>query len=127
MRDHLTTIQDLKDLTQRFKKERNWGANHTPKNLAVSIAIEGAELMEHFQWEDVIRPDSRLEIKQELADVVIYCLFFAQASRIDLAKAIEEKMAHNARKYPVELFKGEGGTNEDYYRIKRGYRQKQHV
>ncbi|KAA0010576.1 MAG: nucleotide pyrophosphohydrolase [Thermoplasmata archaeon] len=68
---------------EKFVKERNWEKYHTPKNLAISIAIESAELMEHFQWNDIsfegIKKDNRKkrEVEDEIADVMIYCLLFS--------------------------------------------------
>ena len=103
MEDKNTTIQALKDCVEDFQKERNWGKHHSSKNLAMSIAIEAAELMEHFQW-DEYKQEEKLEIERELADVIIYCLQFAVVNRIDIARAVQEKLAKNAKKYPVRLF-----------------------
>jgi len=89
-------------------EERQWKQFHTPKNLSMSIAIEAAELMELFQWTDQkVSDDVPTErVREELADVVIYCLSMANATRIDLATAIKDKVTANAQKYPVEKFKG---------------------
>lgn len=108
MSDITTNIQALKDLVATFVDERNWNQFHSPKNLSMSIAIEAAELMELFQWTDSADSTNMpLErVREELADVVIYCLALANATGIDLADAIREKVKANTRKYPVERFKG---------------------
>lgn len=89
-----------------FVAERNWQHFHNGKNLAMSLAIEAGELMEHFQWltsEEVLAP-AKLNlpgIKDELADVVCYALSLANALDIDLSQAIEQKMVKNRLKYPA--------------------------
>lgn len=128
MRDSTTTIAELQQLVMAFLKARHW--NPTPKksrNLAISIALEAAELLEHFQWEgskyEAKKRDAS-EIKKELADVLIYCLEFAAANKIDIAEAIEEKMAHNAKKYPAHLFRKNRNNAANYYRIKEAASKK---
>ena len=91
MNDKTATIQKLKDLVEKFRKERNWGKHHSSKNLAVSIAIEAAELMEHFQWDDY-KEENEAELESELADIVIYCLYFAVSNKIDITKAVKKKV-----------------------------------
>jgi len=104
LQDSTTPLQELKNLVAAFVREREWERFHTPKNLAVSIAIEAAELMEIFQWEQAgeITPEELPRLEEELADVVIYCLSMANVTKIDLSEAVREKMEMNARKYPVE-------------------------
>jgi len=123
MTDKTATVQKLKDLVQKFSKERNWDKHHTPRNLAVSIAIEAAELMEHFQWDDS-REKNTAELEGELADIVSYCLYFAVANKIDIAKAIEKKLDKVSKKYPVEMFNHETDDRKEYWRIKKNYRNK---
>jgi NTP pyrophosphatase (non-canonical NTP hydrolase) len=111
--DANTTLQDLKTRILAFAKERDWEQFHAPKNLSMALAAEAGELMEHFLWatpdashtvaQDAVR---RAKIAEELADVVIYALEFANITGLDVAAAIETKMAANARKYPVEKSKG---------------------
>ena len=122
--DRRTTIHELRQQADDFIKARNWGKHHTPKNLAVSIAIEAAELMEHYQWGEYTVKDQEKDekIKDELADVIIYCLYFANASGIDVADAVKNKLAHTAEKYPVETFNQESDDPEDYENIKNNYR-----
>jgi len=113
MNDSNTTIADLKALMERFVAERAWQPFHDPKNLSASIAIEAAELMEHFQWlrSDQLEslPDDAEKmaaIGEELADVFGYVLSFANRMNIDLASTLKTKMEKNARKYPPEQFRG---------------------
>jgi dCTP diphosphatase len=111
MNDTTTTIQQLKDQAAQFVQERDWAQFHAPKNISMAIAAEAAELMEKFLWLDGPAShqevkDNRQEVENELADVVIAALMFANAADIDVARAIEYKMAEIARKYPVEKAKG---------------------
>ncbi len=122
--DSDTTVQELKDLIIHFAKERNWKKHHTPKNLAMSIAIETAELMEHFQWDEYQEQDKEA-IADELADILIYAFNFAHVTDIDIASAYRSKLEKAGKKYPKEVF-DTSNTNlvEDYFRIKKEYRQK---
>lgn len=85
-----------------------WNQFHSPKNLSMSIAIEATELMELFQWsnEGDIDDISMNRVREELADVVIYCLSMANALELDLTTAVKAKVIANAKKYPVDRFKG---------------------
>ncbi len=104
--DHHTTIGQLRELVDRFVAERDWHRFHRPKNLSMALAVEAAELMEHFQWadDDACRGDSTAEsraaVAEELADVICYALAMANALGIDVSRAVADKMAANARKYP---------------------------
>lgn len=121
--DNQTTIQELKDLVERFKQERGWGKHHTPKNLAMSIAIEAAELMEHFQWDDYSLQDSHdEEVAKELADIVIYCLNLSQVCGIDVAAAVRSKLKSAEAKYPVSKFNNTRDESADYLASKTKYR-----
>ena len=113
MGDDTTTVGQLRELIDAFVAERNWAQFHDPKNLASSIAIEAAELMEHFQWLrtdqlDGVRddPQQMAEIREELADVTAFLLSFANAIDIDVSDALRDKMAKNARKYPADEYQG---------------------
>ena len=113
MDDEHTTVATLRRMMADFVAEREWGPFHDAKNLAASIAIEAAELMEHFQWLrsdqlDRARRDPKLlgAVREELADITAYVLSFANAMEIDLSSALADKMAKNAEKYPVERFRG---------------------
>ncbi len=111
--DSVTTVADLKSRVLAFVRERDWEQFHAPKNLSMALAAEAGELMEHFLWATpeqsrAIASDAgkRAKIAEELADVVIYALEFANATGLDVAAAIEAKMAANAKKYPVEKSRG---------------------
>src|SRR5712671_6508909 len=104
MDDKKTTIQNLKDLADTFVKERDWGKHQTNTNLAVSIAIEAAELMEHFQWGEYQWNFTKESLGEELADVINYCLYFAIKNDIDIADAVEKKFKKAAKKYPLSMF-----------------------
>lgn len=111
--DATTTLAELKTRILAFARERDWEQFHAPKNLSMALAAEAAELMEHFLWVDpadsvarASEPVRRQKIEEELADIVIYALEFANMTQIDLAAAIEAKMQANARKYPVEKARG---------------------
>lgn len=123
MNDKTATVQKLKDLAEKFRKERNWGRHHSSKNLAVSIAIEAAELMEHFQWDDY-KEENRNELESELADIIIYCLYFAVSNKIDIANAVEKKIEKISKKYPASVFNDKKDDPKDYWRIKKNYRKK---
>jgi len=100
MPDQDTTLHDLKERMAEFVRARDWEQFHTPKNLSMSIAIEAAELMEHFQWLTVE------QIGEELADIVIYALSLSNFLRLDLADTVLRKMAKNEAKYPADQVKG---------------------
>jgi dCTP diphosphatase len=111
--DATTTVDDLKNRVLAFARVRDWEQFHAPKNLSMALATEAGELMEHFLWASpeqsrqiVADPVKRAKIAEELADVVIYALEFANITGLDVAAAIETKMAANAQKYPVEKAKG---------------------
>jgi len=120
MNDQTTTIADLKQLMQEFINERDWSQFHSPKNLAMSLAIEAAEVMEHFQWVDVAEsrvrghdPQHREAIAEELADVFCYLLSLASSLDLDLSSAVRRKMVKNAIKYPAERFRGQFENTSD--------------
>lgn len=109
MPDATTPVAELKKLVAEFVAQRDWQRYHVPKHLAMSIAIEAAELMEHFQWEDVEAPDAvkqdperMQQIREELSDVLAYALSLANALDIDISDAFAAKMKKNAGKYPAE-------------------------
>jgi dCTP diphosphatase len=111
--DSSTTVAQLKDRVLAFARERDWEQFHAPKNLSMALAAEAGELMEHFLWTTpeesrsvADEPAKRARIAEELADVVIYALEFANATGLDLAAAIGAKVEANALKYPVEKAKG---------------------
>ena len=88
----------------KFREERNWKQFHTPKDLALSLCLEASELLEVFQWSgtDLYCVDKKEHIKEELADIVNYCVLMADACDIDLDSVSREKIQKNREKYPVE-------------------------
>ncbi|MDF9827956.1 dCTP diphosphatase [Ereboglobus sp. PH5-10] len=114
LNDDKTTVAELKARILAFVHEREWEQFHAPKNLSMALAAEAGELMEHFLWaeagasRDIAKndPARRKKIEEELADVIIYALEFANATGIDVASAIESKMEANGKKYPVEKARG---------------------
>lgn len=91
----------------KFRDDRNWKQFHNPKDLALSICLEAAELLEVFQWSgaDTVCDAKRDKIKEELADVLNYCILMADACDLDMDEIIQEKVKRNNLKYPVEKAK----------------------
>ena len=96
-------MDELKSEIIKFQKERDWKKFHTPENLAKSISIEAAELLEHFQWQKEYDVG---EVADELADVLIYCFYMADRLDLDIKEIMLNKMEKNAQKYPVDKAKG---------------------
>ena len=119
MADSTTTIADLKQLVADFVARRDWRRFHAPKNLSMSLAIEAAELMEHFQW---ISPEQSRRVPEdaerlaavgdELADVVCYALAMANELGLDLSTTVRGKIVKNEQKYPVEEYRGRYGPED---------------
>lgn len=105
--DSHTTVGSLKERVAHFVARRQWQTAHNPKNLAMSIAIEAAELMEHFQWQDTSYDAASQDLEKwrqvslEVADVAIYLLSFCRTTGIDLSQAITDKLAINETRFPV--------------------------
>ncbi|NLS97819.1 MAG: nucleotide pyrophosphohydrolase [Planctomycetaceae bacterium] len=119
MNDDETTIFQLRQVVDRFVAERDWHQFHTPKNLAMSLAIEAAELMEHFQWltpeqswQVADRSEKKAEVGEEISDVLCYLLALANELKLDLSTALEAKMVKNAEKYPVHRYRGLFGPED---------------
>ncbi len=92
-------FKDVKREVVKFTEDRNWDQFHTPENLAKSISIEAAELLECFQWNNEYDKDA---VTEELADVMNYCILMADKIGIDIEEEIINKIKKNAEKYPVE-------------------------
>jgi NTP pyrophosphatase (non-canonical NTP hydrolase) len=119
MPDAATTVADLRDVVRQFVAERAWEVFHSPKNLAMSVAIEAAELMERFQWLEVAEsrqviadPQARAAIAEEIADVASYLLALCNVMHLDLSDTVQAKMAKNAAKYPVGAYRGRYGPED---------------
>jgi NTP pyrophosphatase (non-canonical NTP hydrolase) len=113
MTDRSTTVAELRVMVEAFVAERDWHPFHNGKDLAVSIAIEAAELLEEFQWQAAegttaaeIAPEHLERVRLELADVLIYCLSFSNALQLDISQAIRDKLALSALKYPAGAYRG---------------------
>jgi len=103
-----------------FRKDRDWEKFHTPKNLAVSLSIETAELLEWFQWandEDIkakLKSDKRVALEDEVADVVAYLSYLCHDVGIDIDKVVAAKIVKNKQKYPIEKVKGRSNKYDEY-------------
>jgi dCTP diphosphatase len=107
----------LRDLVRQFVDERDWAQFHTPKNLAMAMSIEAAEVMEHFQWlptGNELNADKRRAVGHELADVLVYLVRLADTLDIDLPVAISEKMQINREKYPAHKVRGDARKYDEY-------------
>jgi NTP pyrophosphatase (non-canonical NTP hydrolase) len=114
-----TTVAELRKIVADFVAQRDWSQFHSPKNVSMALAIEAAELMEHFQWltQDKSRaladePEKLAAVGEELADVVGYSFALANELGIDLSQAIRAKMIKNAEKYPVDRYRGRYGPED---------------
>jgi dCTP diphosphatase len=113
MADATTTVQALKDVFRQFVADRQWERFHSPKNLVMGLAVEAAELMEHFLWMDndesrqaVLAQEKRQAVADEIADVAGQLLCLCNAIGIDLSDAIAAKMQKNVLKYPADQYRG---------------------
>jgi dCTP diphosphatase len=119
MSDSQTTLAELKRLVNDFVDRRDWHQFHCPKNLSMSMAIEAAELMEHFQWLSTEQsrgvtgqPQQLAAVAEELSDVLCYALALANELDLDLSTAIQQKMARNELKYPADQYRGRFGPDD---------------
>lgn len=106
-----SSLEPLRLAVRKFAEERDWEQFHTPKNLAMALTVEAAELLERFQWltpdqSRALAPDRREQVSQEMGDVLIYLVRLADVMGIDLLEAAQRKMALNGAKYPVEKSRG---------------------
>lgn len=101
----------------KFRDDRNWKQFHNPKDLAISISLEAAELLEVFQWSgtDTVCAEKIDKIREELADVLNYCILMADACGLNMDEIIQEKVKRNNEKYPVEKAYG---SKEKYTELK---------
>ena len=118
MSDSTTPVQQLKDLMRTFVDERDWQQFHSPKNLAMAIAAEVGELLEHFQWlneqQSANLPlETRDAVALEMADVLLYLVRLADKLGVDLGAMALRKIELNAQKYPIEQFRGSARKYDD--------------
>lgn len=117
--DATTTLQDVKQTVAQFVDERDWKQFHSPKNLSMALAIEAAELMEHFQWISMQEsrtigdnPEKLQAVGEEISDVLCYLVGLANELDIDLSTALNAKMVKNRQKYPAEVYRGKYGDED---------------
>lgn len=117
--DSTTSVEQLKQVVLEFVAERDWNQFHSPKNLSMALAIEAAELMEHFQWismqesrEIAGQPEKVREVAEEMSDVFCYLLALSSELGVDLASSLHAKMIKNRKKYPAETFRGKYGYED---------------
>ena len=112
-----------KDLLQQliaFRRERDWEQFHRPKDLAISLSIEAAELLEWFQWRtddeiiQMLSSDKRQQLEDEIADVAVYLTYLSHDLQIDLDAVIARKLKKNAAKYPAEKVRGRADKYNEY-------------
>ena len=113
------TIQTIRDRLCKFNQERDWGQYHNPRNLAMALSVEAGELLELFLWSKDEGPQPAVasrgqRVEEEAADVLICLLNLCHNSGIDLAKAVEEKIAKNEKKYPVQKVFGRMEKHNEY-------------
>ena len=104
-------MNTLRDALRKFAAERDWDQFHSPKNLAIALSVEASELLEHFQWlteaqSASLAPEKREEVRDEMADVLLYLVRLADKLEVDLVDAAEKKIAKNAQKYPAAQVRG---------------------
>jgi dCTP diphosphatase len=107
----MTDLDVLRDKVLKFRNERDWKQFHNPKDMAISLALEAAEFLEHFQWKNDDEIDAHLknrkeEVEDELADVLYWVLLIANDLEVDLGKAFVNKLEKSAQKYPVDKSRG---------------------
>lgn len=123
-------LEALRERLRMFVRERDWEQFHSPKNLAMAMIVEAAELVEHFQWATEqqsrdLPPEKLAEVEQEIADTFIYLLRLADVLGVDLIDAAHRKMDRNAQKYPADKVRGrndkytayEGMADGDHHQV----------
>ena len=115
----MKTLEDIRQSSAAFAVEREWQPYQTPKNLAMALSVEVAELLEHFQWLSAeqsreLDASTREEVAHEIADVQLYLVRLADELNIDILTAVSRKMEINAQKYPVEKVRGSAKKYTDY-------------
>jgi dCTP diphosphatase len=113
------SLENLRNKINAFVAERDWAQFHTPKNLAMAMIVEAAELVEQFQWDTPLEsqqltPEKREAVAHELADTFVYLLRLAEVLEIDLIDAANKKIALNALKYPVDKARGSNAKYTGY-------------
>ena len=109
----------LRDRLKAFARARDWEQFHSPKNLAMALTVEAAELLEHFQWltleqSESLADDKRHEVELEMADIFIYLMRLCERLDVDLLKVVNEKIKLNEEKYPVNKVRGSAKKYSEY-------------
>lgn len=117
----MAEIEDLKKAVTDFRDERDWAQFHNPKDMAISLALEAAEVLEHFQWKnnDEMKAhvaENKEELSEELADVLYWILLMCNDLEIDISDAFINKLVKNAKKYPISKAKG---NHKKYTELKK--------
>jgi NTP pyrophosphatase (non-canonical NTP hydrolase) len=112
-------VKDLKNEIRAFIEERDWEQFHSPKNLAIALSVEAAEILEHFQWltqeeSRNLPPEKLAEVRQEIGDVTIYLTELAEKLGIDPLEAAKAKLEISSKKYPTSLVRGRAAKYTDY-------------
>ncbi len=115
----MKTLDDIRQRAAHFASERDWQQFHTPKNLAMALSVEVAELLEHFQWlsaaqSSELDAQTRQAVAHEIADVQLYLVRLADELDIDIIQAVEHKAELNEKKYPVAKVKGSAKKYTEY-------------
>ncbi|MFZ6657077.1 nucleotide pyrophosphohydrolase [Undibacterium sp. TJN19] len=119
MTEPADSYRETRNALRHFVAERDWAQFHTPKNLAMALSVEAAELLEVFQWLPTGSPaelndEARIAVRHEMADVMNYLIMLADQLEVDLVAACKEKIAINALKYPVSQVRGDARKYSDY-------------
>jgi NTP pyrophosphatase (non-canonical NTP hydrolase) len=115
----IESMIELRDKLRRFVAERDWDQYHSPKNLAMALSVEAAELVEHFQWlteaqSRALPPAKLAQVRDEMADVLVYLVRLADKLEVDLLTAAAQKIDQNALKYPAEKVRGSMKKYSEY-------------
>lgn len=113
------SLDDLNRRLLRFARERDWEQFHSPKNLAMALAGESGELLEHFQWltpeqSSTLAPEKRRAVAHEMADILIYLIRLSERLGVDLVQAAYEKIAINEARYPAHKVQGDARRASEY-------------
>lgn len=123
----MDSIKELQEKVVAFRDARNWKQFHNPKDLALSISLEAAELLEVYQWSgaDLYVDKKQDKVKEELADVLIYCMLMADVCGLDLSEIVLKKLEINNEKYPVEKAFGKADKYTELQQLQEGSEAKQ--
>ena len=110
-------MQELKTQIKKFIQARDWEQYHAPKNLAMALSVEAAEIAEIFQWkkeDEALSPGEQEHLRQEIGDVLVYLIELADKFQIDVTQAAKDKMVLNQKKYPADLVRGKADKYTEY-------------